>query len=368
MKFTVEREALLDAVSKLQRIVSSKVSLPVLEGILISAEQGKITLAAYNLEAGLKKEIYAKCDEEGDIVISARILSEILRKMNGIQVEIEADDRLMCHIKSGSAVFDIMGMAASDFPEMPSVADGYKISMDGKILSDMVKQTIFAIAQVEGTRPILTGLYIAVKDGELQVVAVDGYRLAIRKQKIDIEENTEIVIAGKAITEIIKLIDETDEDIEIIIGRRLASFNIKGYVFIARLFDGEYVNFEKLIPEKSWQQIKFNRRELVETLERVSLLISDVFTNPIRCNFIDNKLTLSSTSSMGKATENLVVDHNGDNFEVGMNSRFLLEALKACDEGDVLFTFTGRDSAVLITSADENNKDFLYLVMPMRLK
>ncbi len=368
MKFTVERAALLDAVSKLQRIVSSKVSLPVLEGILISAEQGKITLAAYNLEAGLKKEIYARCEEEGDIVISARILSDILRKMNGIQVEIEADDRLMCHIKSGTAVFDIMGMAASDFPEMPSVSDGNKIVMDGIVLSQMVKQTIFAIAQVEGTRPILTGLYISVKDGLVQVVAVDGYRLAIRNKKVDIAENTEIVIAGKAIIEIVKLIDEGDEEIEIVIGKRLASFNINGYVFIARLFDGEYVNFEKLIPEKRWQSIKFNKTELVDTLERVSLLISDVFTNPVRWNFIDSKLTLSSATAMGRATENMVVDHDGDNFEVGMNSRFLLEALKACDDGEVVFSFTGKDSAVLITSADENNKDYLYLVMPMRLK
>ena len=138
MIFSVERVKLLDAVSKLQRVVGSKTSMPVLEGILISAEQGKVTLISYNLEMGMKKEIYAKCDQEGDIVINARILAEILRKMNGISVEFSVDERLMCHIKSGSASFDIMGMAATDFPEMPSVSNNEPISLSGEIIKNII--------------------------------------------------------------------------------------------------------------------------------------------------------------------------------------------------------------------------------------
>ena len=156
MIFSVERQKLLEAVTKLQRIVGAKTSMPVLEGILISAEQGKITLIAYNLEMGMKKEIYAKCDEAGDIVINARLLSDILRRMNGIQVEISADERLNCHIKCGEATFDIMGMAAEDFPEMPSVGNGKTVSLKGSILADMVKGTFFATAQNEGAKPVLT--------------------------------------------------------------------------------------------------------------------------------------------------------------------------------------------------------------------
>ena len=154
MIFSVERAALLDVVNKMQRIVGAKTSMPVLEGILISAEQGKITLISYNLEMGMKKDLYAKCDEEGDIVINARLLGDILRKMNGLQVEISADDKLNCHIKSGEATFNIMGMAASDFPEMPSVSDGEKLSLEGQTLCDMVKGTIFAVAKWAGVRPV----------------------------------------------------------------------------------------------------------------------------------------------------------------------------------------------------------------------
>ena len=131
MIFSVERVKLLDAVSRLQRVVGSKTAMPVLEGILISAEQGKVTLIAYNLEMGMKKEIEAKCEEQGDIVINARLLADILRRMNGLQVEISADSKLSCHIRSGEATFDIMGMAATDFPEMPSVPEHDPIVLEG---------------------------------------------------------------------------------------------------------------------------------------------------------------------------------------------------------------------------------------------
>ena len=151
MLFTTQRNELLEAVQNLSRIVT-KTSLPVLEGILISAEQGKITLVSYNLEMSMKKVIYANCEQEGDIVISAKLLTEILRRSDGIQVTIEADERLMCHIRSGNAVFDIMGMSALDFPETPSVPETEKITLPAGLLRDMVKGTLFAVAALKRGR------------------------------------------------------------------------------------------------------------------------------------------------------------------------------------------------------------------------
>ncbi len=368
MIFTVERAALLETVSRLQKVVGAKTSMPVLEGIMISAEQGKITLAAYNLEMGMKKEIYAKCDEAGDIVINAKLLSEILRRMNGVQVEIEADSRLMCHIKSGEAVFDIMGMAASDFPEMPSVSDGTKLSIDGDILCDMVKGTIFAVAQTEGTRPILTGLNISVRDGVLQLVAIDGYRLAIRRQRIDIAGDTEFIITGKALNEAVKLIGEDTEEVEITVSNRLVSFNIDGYVFISRLLEGEFVNYEKIIPTEFTQRLRVSTHDIINTVERVSLLISETFTTPIRCVMNEDNTVFSCATSMGRATETFNAVLEGEPFEIGLNSRYLLEALRACDTERVQIKFKGANSGILILSNNDEDNDFLYLIMPMRLK
>ncbi len=368
MKFTVERASLLEAVSRLQKVVGSKTSLPVLEGILISAEQGRLTLAAYNLEMGIKKEIYASCSEEGDIVINARLFADILRRMSGIQVEIEADNNLLCHIRSGEAVFDIMGMAAADFPEMPSVADGEKLTIAGDVLTDMVKGTIFAVSQIEGTRPILTGINISIKDNILQFVAIDGYRLAIRRMKTEIENNIEFVISGKAITEVTKLISEESDDISITVAKRLISFTIDGYVFISRLLEGDFVNYEKIIPTENKQSVALNTHDLIETVERVSLLINDTFSTPIRCMFDESKLTLGCATTMGRATEKFDCALYGEPFEIGLNSRYMLEALRACESANVTFKFNGSNSGVVITDTDENNNDFLYLIMPVRLK
>lgn len=368
MKFTVERASFLEAVLKLLKVVGSKSTMPVLEGILISAEQGRITLAAYNLEMGMKKEIYCDCKEEGDIVIKARLLSDILRRLGGAQVEIECDEKLMCHIKSDETVFDIMGMAAGDFPEMPSVADGEKISIDSKTLCDMVNGTIFAVSQIEGSRPIYTGINISVQDGVIQFVAIDGYRLAIRKEKTNIEKEVNFVVSGRAINEVIKLAEENSEEVNIIIGNRLILFAVDGYSFVARLFDGEYVDYKKVLPEEFKQSITLNKNDLINSVERVSLLINDAFSTPLRLLLEENEAILSCATSIGRAKENFKIELSGTPFEIGLNSRYLLEALKACDEGNINIKFNGPNAAVTITPADEENNDFLYLIMPLRLK
>ena len=366
MIFSVERAKLLDVVSKLQRAVGSKTTMPVLEGILISAEQGKITLISYNLEMGMKKEIYAKCEEEGDIVINARLLADILRRMNGLQVEISADDKLNCNIKCGEATFDIMGMAATDFPEMPSVAEGKTLNLNGIVLSEMVKGTIFAAAQNEGAKPILTGINISVEQNNIRFVAIDGYRLAIRNQKSNIEKEINFTVSSKAIGEAVKLIDEETEEIKINVGERLISFDINGYSFISRLLEGDFVNYKKTLPEEHKQRVIVNTRELIDTIERVSLLISESFSTPVRCYFNELNVVFTCATSMGRATETFNVKLEGESFEIGLNSRYLLEALKASDSEQVQILFNGPNAGVLIAPVDSD--DFKYMIMPMRLK
>lgn len=366
MIFSVERQKLLDAVSKLQRVVGAKTSMPVLEGILISAEQGKVTLISYNLEMGMKKEIYAKCDEAGDIVINARLLADILRRMNGLQVEISSDSRLNCHIKCGEATFDIMGMAAEDFPEMPTVGNGKNIIIDGTVISEMVKGTFFATAQNEGAKPILTGINVTINEGIMQFVAIDGYRLAIRKHKVDISDNFSFIISGRAIGEAVKLIDEEIEKVQINVGERLISFNINGYDFISRLLEGEFVNYQKTIPAEHMQRVVVNTRELINTVERVSLLISESFSTPVRCYFNELNVVFTCATSMGRATETFNTKVEGDSFEIGLNSRYLLEALKAAESEQVQILFNGPNNGVLIEPLEGD--DFKYMIMPMRLR
>lgn len=368
MKITVERSLLNEVVSRLQKVVGNKTSMPVLEGILISAEKEKITLIAYNLEMGMKKEIYASCEEEGDIVINARILSDIVRKLKGDYIVIETNERLNCTIRCGETVFEIMGMAASDYPEMPAVSEGEKIKISGSCFSDMVRGTIFAVSQIEGTKPILTGLNISVKNGVMQFVGIDGFRLAIRRERTENINDINFVISGRAVNEIVKLIDEKSENIEIIVGKRLISFNIDGYLFISRLLDGEFVNFEKIIPQESREKTVIDRSDFIDAIERVSLLINDSFTTPVRCGFENSFVNISCATAAGRVNEKFELEMDGAPFEIGLNSRYLLEALRACDAEKVTFKFNGPNTGVLLLPENENDIDFTYIIMPMRIK
>ncbi len=366
MFFTTKRSDLLEAVLRLQRVVGSKTSMPILEGILISAEQGKATLIAYNLEMGMKKEIYANCKTEGDIVLNARLLADILRRLGGEQVEIETDERLNCHIKSGDATFDIIGMAATDFPEMPAVGEGDTISIEADIMAEMIKKTIFAAATNEGAKPILTGINFEVNNSYLQLVGIDGYRLAIRKEKVKETKDIEFTVSNKAVAEVLRLIDEESENVEIKIGNRLISFEINGYSFISRLIEGEFVNYRKTLPEGYTQRVVLNTRDLINTIERVSLLISESFSTPVRCYFNELNVVFTCATSVGRATETFNLNLEGEKFEIGLNSRYLLDALRAIETEQIQILFNGSNAGILITPLQGD--EFSYMIMPMRLR
>ena len=365
MIFSVARNKLCETVSNLSRVVGNKTAVPVLEGILITAKQNEIELASYNLETGLNKTLDASVKEEGQIVISAKFFNSILHSMNGEYVTVTVDDRMMCHIESGSAVFDIMGMAAVDFPEIPTVSEGKEIKITAGILKDMVRQTIFAVAPVEGTRPILTGINFELSGGFLKLIAIDGFRLAIRKEKINIDAEMNFVVAGKAVAEATKIITDEDAEVTLYIGKRHICFSIEGYTFISRLFDGEFIDYKKTIPDNFSQKLTVDTREIINTIDRISLIISDNFTTPVRCIIGEEETVFSCATSVGRATERVAINLEGAPFEIGLNSKYLLEALRASDYDEVNICFNGGSAAVVITPV--NDDAFTYMIMPMRL-
>ncbi len=365
MIFSTDRASLLDAVQNLSRIVT-KTSLPVLEGILISAEQGKVTLVSYNLEMSMKKEIYASCKQEGDIVISAKLLTEILRRSDGINVEIEADDRLMCHIKSGNAVFDIMGMSAEDFPETPSVPETDKIQIKGGLLKDLVRGTLFAVASTEGSRPILTGLKVEIKDNIIRFIGIDGRRMGLRQERINISENYDFVISGKAIGEAVKIITDDDADVEIYVNKKLGSFSIDGYTLVSRLLEGEFMNYEKIVKKDFTQQLVIKTRDVIDIIERISIVINDRFATPVKCQIDKNLINFSCSSSLGRATDIYETELTGEEFEIGVNPQYLLDALRASETDTVRIKFNGGGAGFLIEPIESDS--FIYMIMPIILK
>lgn len=366
MRFLVNRAELCDAVTNLSRAVATKATFPVLEGIHMTATKDGLKMMAYNLEIGMTKTINITCAEEGSIVFKAKLLGDILRSVSDETVSFEVNDRLICKIKCGSAIFDIMGMPASDFPEMPVVEESENIKFPCELLKDMVRQTVFATAAADAQKPILTGLLFDIDNGIVKVVGVDGYRLAVRKEKIMADKNISFVISAKTINEAVKIITEDDENIEFFVGRRYVALKIKGYIIVSRKIEGEFINYKKIMPSTFSTKVKINTKEVISIIERISLIINDQLKTPMRCKIGEQEIVFSCATALGRATDTYKVEINGEQFEIGINNKFLLDALKACETEEATLNFNGAFSSVIILPIE--NEDFVYMVMPMRLK
>lgn len=367
MRFLVDREKLCDAVMNLSRAVATKATYPVLEGIYMTATKDGLKMIAYNLEIGMTKTIDITCAEEGSVVFKAKLLGDILRSMSGDTVSFEVNDNLVCKIKCGLSVFDVMGMPAEDFPEMPTVEDQEKIVIPCDILKNMVRQTIFAAATPDLQKPpIFSGLLFDIKDDIISMVGVDGYRVAARNEKINIGVNTSFVIAAKTISETVKIINDESENIDFYVGSRHVSMCIDGYTVISRKIEGEFFNFKKIIPSTFSTTVKVNTKEIISIIERISLIINDHIKTPTRCNISEDQIVFSCSTGLGRATDTYKVEVNGDSFEIGVNSRYLLEALKACENEEVIVNFNGPSSVIIIKPIEGD--DFIYMMMPTRLK
>lgn len=366
MRFLVSREKLCEAVTNLSRAVATKATFPVLEGIHMTASKDGLKMMAYNLEVGMTKTIEINCAEEGSIVFKAKLLGDILRSLSGDTVSFEVNDRLVCKIKSETTMFDIMGMPAEDFPEMPTIDDCEEISFPCETLKSMVRQTVFACAAADAQKPILTGLLFDIEEDNVKIVGVDGFRLAVRKENIKLGKTLSFVISAKTINEAVKIIKDDEENVNFFIGRRHIALNVDGYSIISRKIEGEFINYKKIMPSSYATTAKINTKDLVSIIERISLVINDQIKTIMRCSIKADEMVYSCATAVGKVTDIYKTEVTGEEFEIGINNRFLTDALKACETDEVTMNFNGSFSSIIILPKEGD--DFIYMVMPMRLK
>ena len=212
MKFTVEKRLLNEAVTNLQRAVSSKTSIPALEGILIRSEENRLILTAYDLEIGMQTELPAIISAPGAIILTAKLFAEIVRRSPDEDITIDVDDRNTATITSGVSCFTIIGMDSAEFPELPKITDADTIKMPQELLKSMIRQTLFAVAD-STAKPIHQGSLFKIENGNLDVVSVDGYRLALRREAINYANNTEFVVPGKTLSEVLKLLKDSEGEV-----------------------------------------------------------------------------------------------------------------------------------------------------------
>lgn len=365
MKFTVNKSDITEAVSNIQRAVSTKTSIPALEGILLSATETGLELCAYDLELGITTVIPAFVMEPGKAVLSAKLFSDIVRRTPAETVTVSVDEKNMATLESGYSRFSIIGIPAEEFPELPKLSDSTQISLPGALLKSMIRQTLFAIAESDA-KPIHQGSLFSLENGILDVVSVDGYRLAVRREPVDFSEDLSFVVPGKTLSELLKLIKDSEEPVEISAGRRHILFKIDNYTVISSLLEGEFLNYKAAIPPESQTEVVLKTREAIDSVERVSLLITDRLKSPIRCLFDNNEVKLNCTTSMGRASDQLDVEMTGQSVEIGFNNRYLLEALRNTECDEVKVQMGGPLSPMKVVPKEGDS--FLFLVLPVRLK
>ncbi|MCI9415193.1 MAG: DNA polymerase III subunit beta [Clostridiales bacterium] len=365
MKIICERQALLDAVNSVQHAVSGKSTLPSLEGVLLRATGSSLFLAGYDLDLGITTTIEAQVSEPGEIVLSAKLFGEIVRKLPDDRVSLSCDEKCGTVIKSGPTEFTIIGIAATEYPEIPSVTDGAAFTLPQNVLRSMIRQTLFAVAQTDA-RPVHTGIQFEIEEDCVRLVAVDGSRLAVRCEEIKSPEGATFVVPGKTLSEVLKLLDDDDTPMSMAVGRRHIVMEIGGYAVISRLLDGEFLPYRKAIPQQVSTTVKVRTRDLMDAVERASLVINDRIKSPLICEFKDGRIQVSCTTPLGSASDVIAAEIDGNAEEMGFNSRFLLDALKNSETDEVRIELAGALSPMKVLPL--NGESFLFLVLPVRLK
>ena len=372
MRFSCDKSALSEAVSSVFPAVSARSTLAALECLLLNVSGDQLTITGYNTELGITKTVEIEASEDGDIILNARLLNEIINKMPAGEIRFTVDEKLLTQINGGSAQFTIVGMSAEDYPVIPTIDPQHSFEIDNSTLRSMISETLFAIAQ-ETTFPALTGTLFEGKNGVLHLVSVDGKRLALRKEMVGCKEDFRFIVPGKTLSEFMKLssrfTSENEDDVpkvSIGVGERHILFSCCGFTMISRLLDGEFLDYNVAIPGKGTTVAVVSTRTFMESISRASIMISDKVKNPIRAVFENNSISVFCETSLGKIDDCIPAEITGDPVRIGFNDRYMLDALKASGEDKVLLELGSNVSPIKVMPLEGDS--FTFLVMPMRLK
>ena len=367
LKFSCEKALLQAAAATASRAVAAKSSIPALEGLLLEGGDS-LTLSGYNTQTGIRTRLEADVREEGHIVLNARLFGDIIRRMPDDMIVFSADEKLMVHLSCGDASFDILGLSADDYPELPEVDDQYGVAIQQKTLKAMIGQTAFAVSTNE-SRPVHTGSLFEIDDSGLTMVSVDGFRLALRHEPLEKIEGGafRFVAPGSALKEVENICGDSDDMVNITCGKRHLLFSVGETQLICRRLEGEFLDYKNAIPRNNPILVDVENSALLQSLDRVSVVISEKLKSPVRCVFDLDRVYLSARTGNGEAKDICPTKGDGAGLEIGFNNRYLMEALRFAPADTVRFALNTNISPCVITPTDGSDS-FLYMVLPVRLK
>ena len=367
MNLTITKDQIIAGLQAVQNVVSTRTTLPILSNVLLRAEEGHLEFTATDLDVTVACKVEAKVAKPGSTTLPVKKLFGIVRELNG-EIEIEADDKNIASIRSGSSFFKIHGLAAEEFPPLPNFKDDKKVALPQENIRAMIKKTSFAVSTDE-SRYVLNGIFISLKDGKMTLVATDGRRLALVDEEVELGEKStgEFIVPAKAVNELNRLLQATG-NVELKFGENQASFALKddkgfSVLLITKLIEGNYPNYKQVIPGEAKERIALVREELLQALRRAEIMTSEK-ANSVRLTFGKNLLTITANSpEVGEARETIAINYKGKELAIAFNPRYLIDPLTALAEDEVYFELIDELSPGVV----KINGPFLYVVMPMRL-
>lgn len=367
MKIICDTSSFTNICLNVQRSIPAKAVLPHLEGLLIETiDENTVKLTGFDLDIAIMTTVNVIVEEPGAAVINAKIFCDMLRRLPDNKVLITCNEKNICTISSGESEYTLISLNPAEYPELPVITEEKKFSLNAGILKDMIKRTVFAVSADDG-KTVHRGVKFEVRPGEIKLVALDGYRLAIRSEFTDYNgEELTFIVPAKTLYEIIKLAENDDDIIEILKGRRHITFIVNGYSLTSKLLEGEFLDYRSAFPKGKSSTVRVNTKKFMDIIERTSPVITEKARSPIKFIFEDDELNLSTFTALGSFTEKLPVSIDGVRTEIGFNNRFLLDALRSCDTDEVLIELNGSLSPAVIIPPE--GESFLYLILPVRIK
>ncbi len=367
MKFTCNQQLLSKALNTVSKAVTIRTTMPILKGILIETQDNQIKLSASDLDISIEKNIEAVIEDSGSIVVPANLFSNIVRKLPNETILIELAENNNVIIKSSVSEFTITGMQADTFPNIIDIEENSnKLSFDKEILKNMIKSTYFSASSDE-SKGVIVGVLFEIEENSLNVVALDGFRMAICREKFKNEKKQNIIIPASSLSEVLKILLESDDenDIEMIVGNKRINIILKDTKISVTLIDGEFIKYKDILPKEYKTRVIINRNDFLIGIERASLLAKEGKNNLIRCNLKGNLMTINSRSEEGSVKEDIIIEKEGEDLEIGFNSKYIYEAVKAIDDNDIALELNNSVSPCIIKPIEGDNYE--YLVLPVRI-
>lgn len=366
MIFRCGKEQLLSLLTTASRAVTTKSSMPLLECLLLHADGVALTVTGYDLTMGIRTTLQVNVEEPGKILLNARLLVDIVRKLPNDEVYLQSDPNLMTTIKCGRSVFNLMAMNADDYPTLTEVSTNVRLTLQQGVLKSMIARTIFSVSD-NAAKPIHTGCLFELGEDGLDVVALDGCRLSVRHEEVGQGmEPLKFVVPSPSLREVERILTEDEAEVSIFPDEKNIQFQIGDTVLITRLLEGEFLNYHAAIPKSFQHTVKVERQDLVSGIERVSLIASEKLKNPVRLQFEHSIIQLSCITALGRSYDECAIDGDVTDLEIGFNNRYLLEALRAAQDDRIRMQLSGPFNPILITPLEGDK--YTYMVLPIRLK